>query len=115
MPTETVQHNTYLLTFVALMGLLVLTVGANFINLGPYNVAVAMLISISKAALIILFFMEVRYSHPIVWVFATAAGFLWLVLMFIMMLSDYATRSWIGPDWRDANAGKNHVEFAPPR
>ena len=114
MPTETVQPKTYLKTFVILMVLLALTVGANCFNLGPFNVAVAMLISVAKAALIILFFMEVRYSNPIVWLFA-ATGFLWLVLMLVMMLSDYATRSWIGPDWRDGNGGKNHVEFAPPR
>ena len=114
MPTEIVQPRTYLTTFAILMALLALTVGANFVNLGPFNVAVAMLIAVAKAALIILFFMEVRYSHPMVWLFA-AAGFLWLVLMLVMMLSDYTTRSWIGPDWRDATGGKNHVEFAPSR
>ena len=114
MPTETVQPKTYFASFVALMALLALTVGANFLNLGPFNVVVAMLIAAAKAGLIILFFMEVRYSHPIVWVFATA-GFLWLLLMFVMMMSDYSTRSWIGPDWRNATDGKNHVEFAQPR
>ncbi len=114
MPTETVQPKTYLKTFALLMALLALTVGANFINLGPFNVAVAMLISVAKAALILLFFMEVRYSPPLVWLFATA-GFVWLVLMLVIMLSDYYTRNWIGPDWRDATGGRNHVEFAKPR
>ena len=41
------------------------TVGANFVNPGPFNVAVALAISIAKAALIILFFMKVRYSPPV--------------------------------------------------
>ena len=58
--------------------LLALTVGANFVNLGPFNVMIALAISIAKGALIMLFFMEVRYSHPIVWLFATAS-FLWLI------------------------------------
>ena len=114
MPAASAQPKTYLKTFVALLGLLMLTVGANFLNLGSFNVVAAMLISLAKALLIILFFMEVRYSRPIVWLFA-AAGFVWLVIMLFITLGDYYTRNWIGPDWRDANGGINHVEFARPR
>jgi cytochrome c oxidase subunit 4 len=113
MPAETMHLRTYLKTFAALMLLLVLTVGANFLEMGPFNVAVAMFISVAKALLIVLFFMEVRASRPMIWL-AASAGFVWLMLMLVMMLSDYETRPWIGPDWRDGNAGTNHVEFATP-
>ena len=78
------------------------------------NRLIALLVSVCQGLLVILFFMEGRYSRPMVWLFATA-GFLWLVLMLIITLSDYHTRSWIGPDWRDATGGRNHVEFAAPR
>ena len=74
MPTEIVQPKTYVKTFRRLLGLLALTVGANFVNLGPFSVVVALAIAVAKAALIILFFMEVRYSHPMVWLFATAGS-----------------------------------------
>ena len=114
MPAESAGPKTYAKTFLTLMALLALTVGANLVDLGPFNLLIALLVSVCKGLLIILFFMEVRYSHPLVWLFATA-GFLWLVLMLIMTLSDYYTRSWIGPDWRDATGGRNHVEFAAPR
>ncbi len=80
MPTETVSTKTYFRTFGALLGLLALTVGANFVNLGPFSIVVALAISIAKGALIMMFFMEVRYSHPIVWLFATAA-FFWLIIL----------------------------------
>ena len=55
MPAASAQPKTYLKTFAALMGLLALTVGANFLNLGSFNVVAAMLISLDKALLIILF------------------------------------------------------------
>ena len=113
MPTETVQTKTYVKTFVALMGLLVLTVGANLVNLGPFAVVVALGIAIAKAALIFLIFMEVRYSHPMTWLFA-AAAFVWLLFMLVMSMTDYTTRDWSGPDWRNATNGVNRVEFTTP-
>ena len=113
MPTESVSAKTYFKTFGALLGLLVLTVGANFVNLGPFNVVIAMAISIAKAALIMMFFMEVRYSHPIVWLFATAS-FLWLVLLLTITLGDYVSRPWTGPVWTQELRGSNKIEFARP-
>lgn len=113
MPTEVVSTKTYFKTFGALLGLLALTVGANFINLGPFNVVVALAISIAKGLLIVLFFMEVRYSHPIVWLFASAS-FLWLVILLTITMSDYATRSWTQPVWTQGLRGSDHIEFSKP-
>ena len=113
MPSESVSPVTYVKTFGALLGLLVLTVGANFLNLGPFNIVVAMAISIAKGALIFLFFMEVRYSHPIVWLFASAA-FLWLIILLAITLTDYISRPWTGPVWTQELRGSNHIEFAKP-
>ena len=113
MPSAIVQPKVYVRTFATLLLLLGLTVGANFVNLGPFNVAVALAISIAKAALIILFFMEVRYSPPMVWLFATA-GFVWLLLLLIMTQSDYQTRAWSGQNWRGGTNGQDHIEFNNP-
>ncbi len=113
MPTETVSTKTYFRTFGALLGLLALTVGANFVNLGPFNIVVALAISIAKGALIMMFFMEVRYSHPIVWLFATAS-FLWLIILLTITMSDYATRGWTQPVWTQELRGSNKIEFAQP-
>jgi cytochrome c oxidase subunit 4 len=84
---------TYLLTGIALLAFLGLTIGAAYINLGPLNTAVAMTISFVKAALIVLFFMHVRYSKPLLWVFV-GAGFFWLGIMLVLAMSDYMTRGW---------------------
>lgn len=45
-----------------------------------------------KAALILLFFMHIRYSTPLIWLVA-GAGFLWLAILFGLTFADYLTRS----------------------
>ena len=82
----------YVKITVALMALLALTVGAAYIELGPLNTVVAMLISITKAILILLFFMHLRWAQPLLWIFA-GAGFFWLGILILLAMSDYATRS----------------------
>ncbi len=77
----------------ALLAFLALTIGAAYVDLGPLNTPVAMLISLAKGALIVLFFMHLRYSRALVCLFA-AAGFFWLGIMFVLAMSDYLTRSW---------------------
>ncbi len=84
---------TYLINGLALLVFLALTIGAAYLNLGPFNTPVAMFISLAKGALIILFFMHLRYSKPVFWIFA-GAGFFWLGIMFVLALSDYMSRGW---------------------
>lgn len=84
---------TYLITGAALHGFLALTIFAAYLNLGPFNTVVAMLISLGKGALIALFFMHLRYSKPLMWVFA-GAGIFWLGILLVLALGDYLTRGW---------------------
>src|SRR5687768_6897671 len=82
----------YLIVFAWLIGLLLLTVGAAFINLGHWGgILVAYLIASVKAALIIMYFMHVKYSNKLTWVFATAS-FLWLAIFLGALMSDYWMR-----------------------
>ena len=81
----------YFTIFGALMGLMVLTVGAALFDLGMANFAVAMGIAVVKMVLILMFFMHVKYSERLVWVFSTAA-FFWLLLLIGGLLNDYLTR-----------------------
>jgi len=84
---------TYLIVSIALLVLLALTVAASYIDLGPLNTALAMSISLAKAALILLFFMHVRYNPPIMWLFV-GTGFFWLGIMLVLAMSDYMSRTW---------------------
>ncbi len=82
----------YLKVTAGLMALLAVTVAAAYIHFGAFNIVVAMLISVAKALLILLFFMHVGRSTPLVRA-CVCAGFFWLVLMMALTLSDYLTRS----------------------
>jgi cytochrome c oxidase subunit 4 len=82
---------TYLQITGALFVLLAATVGAACLNLGPLNTPVALLISLAKAALILIFFMHLRRQHPLAKLFA-CAGFFWLGILIVLAMSDYLTR-----------------------
>jgi cytochrome c oxidase subunit 4 len=78
----------------ALMLLLGLTWGIGYINLGPFNLVVALAISILKAILIVLFFMHIKGSSRLLHL-AAAAGVLWWLIMLVLTLADYHSRGWI--------------------
>jgi cytochrome c oxidase subunit IV len=82
---------TNVLVFVALLVLLVLTVGAAQLPLGVLHLPVAMTIATSKAVLIVLFFMHLLHSHRLMMIIS-AASFLWLGIMVALTLNDYLSR-----------------------
>ena len=84
----------YLAIFVALLGLTALTVWAAFQDIGAYNDLVAMLIAVTKVLLVLIYFMHLKYSSKLTWIFA-GAGFFWLLILFGLTLSDYLSRGWI--------------------
>jgi cytochrome c oxidase subunit 4 len=90
-----VPVRTNLIVFAALLTLLLVAIGVAYLDLGPgVNTVVTMLIATCKAVLILLFFMHVRFSNRLVWVFSGAA-FLWLGILIALTLNDYLTRGWL--------------------
>lgn len=77
--------------FVALIVLLAVTVVVSWFPLGAWNLPVAIAIAGVKAALILLYFMDVRHSRPLIWLVAGAA-FFWLAILIGLTLADYHTR-----------------------
>ncbi len=90
--THVVPKSTYFIVAACLGALLALTLVAAELDLGMLNTPLAVAIAMAKAVLIVLFFMHVRYGSPLLRVFA-AGGFLWLVILFVLTLSDYLTRA----------------------
>ncbi len=76
-----------------LLGLLVVTVLVGSFDLGLLSLPIALAIAVVKALLILLFFMELRYSKRVVWVFAIAA-YLWIAILIVGTLQDYLSRHW---------------------
>ncbi len=87
------SRTTYFGVFSALMILTVVTVLVAFVDLGLANPIVALSIATLKATLVLLFFMHLRWSSRLTWVFGGSALF-WLGILFVLTLSDYATRAW---------------------
>jgi cytochrome c oxidase subunit 4 len=88
-----VRKRIYVYVWLALMILTAVTAGISRVNLGDWSAAVAMAIACTKAALVAMFFMHLRYEHSkIVWVWAVA-GVFWLALLFFLSLADYLTRN----------------------
>lgn len=109
----------YVMVFIALLALTATTTAVAFIDLGaPWNTAAALAIAITKALLVIVFFMHVLYSRPLTWVFV-GAGFFWLLILFTLTLADYFTRSIGGPPVPSAagaaQAAPQQTSEMPPR
>jgi cytochrome c oxidase subunit 4 len=89
----------YYAVFAALMIGTALTVAAAFVDLGAMNNVVMLGIAITKATLVVLYFMHVRWSTRLTWVVA-ASGFFWLLILFGLTMQDYLTRGWVPGTWR---------------
>ena len=85
----------YIGIFLALMAGTALTVGAAYIDLGFFNTAVALAIAVTKASLVVLYFMHVRWASRLTWVIVIGSLF-WLMLMFAIGMTDYLSRGWMG-------------------
>jgi len=91
-----VPRKVYFAVAAALMVLLVLTYAVAQLDLGPFNIVVALAIAFTKAILVVLFFMEIRWSSRLTWLIA-GAGVLWLILLVGGTLDDFLTRAHILP------------------
>jgi cytochrome c oxidase subunit 4 len=102
MTTETghaSQHvdsvGTYAGVWILLLFLTGLTTGVSYLDLGRFNVAVALTIAVVKMLLVALFFMHVRHSTKLTKL-VVLGGLLWLAILLSLTMADFATRSWIG-------------------
>lgn len=90
-----VPLRVYFAVFGTLMVMTAATVLVAFRDLGAWNTIVAMGIAVTKATLVILYFMHVRYSDRLTRI-VVAAGFFWFAILIALTLSDFLTRPWLG-------------------
>jgi cytochrome c oxidase subunit 4 len=88
-----VPIRTYFVIFGLLMLGTYLTVQAAFLDLGAFNTPIALAIAITKATVVVLYFMHVKYS-PRLTKIVVMGSVLWLAILLVMTLGDYATRVW---------------------
>jgi len=85
-------------TYVTIWAILTIMTFVTFyvaqIDLGPWNIVVAMIIAFFKMMLVVLFFMNVKAESPLTKLFA-GAGLFWMVLLLGQTLLDYVSRTWM--------------------
>jgi cytochrome c oxidase subunit 4 len=82
----------YVTIFAALMVGTALTVVAAFVDLGPFNFFVAMLIGGVKASLVVWYFMHVKHQSHLTKL-TVATGLFFLVILLSMTLVDYGSKA----------------------
>jgi cytochrome c oxidase subunit 4 len=69
------------------------TVAVSYLELGEWNIVLALLIALFKASLVAWVFMGIRHSTTLTKLFCVA-GLVWLGIMMFITFSDYTTRHW---------------------
>jgi cytochrome c oxidase subunit IV len=89
---RTIAPATYVLVCLVLILLTILTVSISFIHLpGVWHIVIGLTIGLTKATLVVLFFMHALLSDRVTWIVIAVAGF-WLGLLIVLTLCDYFTR-----------------------
>ena len=94
---EHAQHIVGPMVYVVILFALLLgtglTVWASFVDLGFWNPIIAVAIATTKATLVVLYFMHVRYSSKLTMLTVGAGIFMFLTLI-SLTLADYISRAW---------------------
>ena len=85
---------TYVIIWAILTVMTFVTFYVAQIELGAWNIVVALLIAFFKMMLVILFFMNVKAESPLTKLFV-GAGFFWMVLLLGQTMLDYISRTWM--------------------
>jgi len=94
MSVHVIPKRTYFLIFATLLVLTFVTVRVSYHEYGPWNTIIALGIAVTKATLVVLYFMHLRTSERLTKI-VVLAGIFWFVILISLTLNDYLTRSWI--------------------
>jgi cytochrome c oxidase subunit IV len=92
MSEHIVPLKTNVAVWLALLVLTGVTTGVAFIDLGPLNTIVALIIATCKALLVVMIFMHVRYASDKLIKVVVFSALFFLLLLLGLSLADYSTR-----------------------
>jgi cytochrome c oxidase subunit 4 len=84
----------YVGIWLALMAGTILTVVVAEIDLGPLNPVMALAIATTKAVLVVLFFMHVKYAHERLTKLVIVTAIFFFLILLALTMADYTTRLW---------------------
>ena len=82
----------YWLVWFILICATVLTAWISTIDLGIFNTVVALVIATAKATLVVLIFMNVKYTSEKMTKAILVSAVFWLLLLLVLSLTDFSTR-----------------------
>lgn len=88
---HTISFKTYLNILIVLLVLTVVTVGVAQLDFGAWNTFIAMFIASVKGALVLLYFMHLKYDDKFYWVIF-GSGVFFVILLYLLVKMDVATR-----------------------
>jgi len=83
---------TYLTIFFALMVLTAITTAVAYVDLGVLNVVIMLAIAVTKATMVVLWFMHLKFATRLTWLWAFGSVVFFAILV-VITLSDYLTRA----------------------
>jgi cytochrome c oxidase subunit IV len=92
MSEHIISTKLYVGIWAALMCLTVITASVAFVDLGPFNTVVALVIATFKALLVVLVFMHVKYTSEKLTKMVVFCAIFWLLILLFLSLADYTTR-----------------------
>jgi cytochrome c oxidase subunit 4 len=87
-----IPSKTYYAIWILLLILTGVTAWVATIDLGPLNTAVALVIATSKALIVTLFFMHVKYASEKMTKVVIVCAIFWLMILLVLSMVDYGTR-----------------------
>ena len=82
----------YWLVWAILTAATFLTAWIATIDLGQFNTVVALVIATCKASIVVLIFMNVKYTSEKMTKAILVAALFWLILLLVLSLTDYSSR-----------------------
>jgi cytochrome c oxidase subunit 4 len=92
MSEHIISSRIYYAIWILLLILTGLTAWIAGVDLGPLNTVVALLIATTKAVIVVLFFMHVKYTSEKLTKVVIIAAVFWLMILLALSMVDYGTR-----------------------
>ena len=87
-----IPYSTYILIWLALCGLTLVTVGVAMVDMRHMTLPVALLVACAKSTLVLLWFMHVKFENRVLWWFIIS-GIGTYVIFVILTFADYGYRN----------------------
>lgn len=88
------SSKNYFLAYVAMMGLLLLSVLLAFLNMGWVNMFIGLVIATMQAAILALVMMHGLFEKILVRL-VIGGSLLWFLILVTLTFADYITRGWV--------------------